>query len=96
MARGRPRKIVVEADSSEIVEAPVKKLSKTLDTVRVEMMKRIYVSRDPESTPDTWLHHPDCPPKAPTCAALGCRAVSGLDVVAAIDAGWWNDLPGDD
>jgi hypothetical protein len=63
--------------------------------VRRELMKRIYVAKDSASTPPTWLHHPECPPKAPECKAYACRAFEGLEVEKGIDAGWWNDVPGD-
>lgn len=70
------------------------------DSVRLELMRRLYVARDPESTPLTFLHHPDCDDAggkgaAQRCEAAGCRAFSGLDVGAMIDRGYWNSVPGD-
>lgn len=74
--------------------------TQTKDVVRIEMMKRIYVAKEPELTPDTWLHHPSCKDEggkdaAAKCEALGCGAFSGAEVVMKIDGGWWNSLPGD-
>lgn len=90
----------LEREAGQASEVSDEVRVRKLDPVRVELMKRIYVARDPEATAETFLHHPDCDDKGGTegpakCEVLGCQAFSGTEVGVRIDAGWWNSVPGD-
>lgn len=94
MPRGRPRTRPLETDAPP-ADAASDAPTSSLDPVRIELIKRVYVASDPEFTPLTWLHHPNCPQYAPACEEHGCGAFIGKEVPALIDKGWWNDVPGD-